>query len=111
MELQKVVDLLREATKDQDRSNLGEASKDAFYYEDKVANIDNYTIKLAEQVGGEGEGDHYHIVLSIRDNNTDEMTYAKFDGYYNSWDGSEMDDEPYLVQPKQKTITVFETIK
>ena len=65
-------------------------------------------IQLLEQVGGEGEGDYYHIVTSLtKDNKT---TLIKHVGFYSSYVGVEFDglDSYDIVQKKEKTITVYE---
>ena len=69
---------------------------------------DGIVIKHVEQVGGEGEGDHYHIVTSLtKDNKT---TLIKHVGYYSSYNGVEFDglDSYDIVEKKEKTITVYE---
>ena len=69
---------------------------------------DGIVIKCVEQVGGEGEGDHYHIVTSLtKDNKT---TLIKHVGFYSSYVGVEFDglDSFDIVEKKEKTITVYE---
>ena len=69
---------------------------------------DGIVIKHVEQVGGEGEGDHYHIVTSLtKDNKT---TLIKHVGFYSSYVGVEFDglDSFDIVEKKEKTITVYE---
>ena len=69
---------------------------------------DGILIQQVEQVGGEGEGDHYHIVTSLtKDNKT---TLIKHVGFYSSYIGVEFDglDSLDIVEKKEKTITVYE---
>ena len=73
-----------------------------------ITTKDGILIQQVEQVGGEGEGDHYHIVTSLtKDNKT---TLIKHVGYYSSYIGVEFDglDSYDIVEKKEKTITVYE---
>lgn len=64
--------------------------------------------ELVDSYGGEGEGERYYFVFKIHDLESNEIVYIKFDGFYNSWEGTEWDDDPFFVTPVQKTITVYE---
>lgn len=58
-----------------------------------------------EQVGGEGQGDHWHSVKYFKDHDVYIMTI----GRYSSYEGTEFyDGYGKQVFPKQKTITVYE---
>jgi len=59
-----------------------------------------------EQVGGEGEGDHWHSVKYFKDHDV----YIKVIGFYSSYHGTDFSgyDCCYNVAPKEKTITVYE---
>ncbi len=64
------------------------------------------TVTCVAQYGGEGMGDDYWIVVH----------FPKFDtyirvGWYASYDGGYLDGTPYIVEPKQRTITVYEKVK
>lgn len=67
-------------------------------------------VKVIDNVGGEGEGDHRHLVFQLTPTDgNEEVQYFKLDGYYSSYAGTEWDDSDlYEVRPKQKTITVYE---
>jgi len=62
-------------------------------------------IELKECVGGEGEGDHRHVVYYLEDHDI----FIKLDGYYTSYDGTSWDDidQLYEVVPQQEVITVY----
>lgn len=60
--------------------------------------------KFESVYGGEGQGEDYWSVYSFTKD--DEKVYIKFDGWYQSYHGSEF-TEWFFVEPKQKTITVF----
>lgn len=70
---------------------------------------DQFDIELLEEFGGEGEGNVYYYVFKIIDKQTDETVYIKFDGFYDSWNGTEWETDCFFVYPKQKTITVYVT--
>lgn len=74
----------------EDRDALTEAGID-------VEHVDNH--------GGEGEGEDYWSVY--RFTKGDDTVYVKFQGWYASYVGSEF-NEWFFVEPKQKTITVYE---
>lgn len=57
--------------------------------------------------GGEGEGDDYWSVYKFNDDNTKEVCYVKFQGWYQSYNGSEF-SEWYFVQPKERMVTFYE---
>ena len=56
--------------------------------------------------GGEGQGEDYWSVYQFTDNKTKEQVYVKFDGWYQSYNGSEF-DEWYFVVPKEVMVTVY----
>ena len=60
--------------------------------------------ELVEDFGGEGLGDHAHVVIRVDDK------LFKIDGYYSSYDGTDWDTEWYEVKPAEKTITVYEKV-
>jgi hypothetical protein len=65
---------------------------------------------VVEAVGGEGEGDHCHVVLKATTHLGHEI-YFKKDGYYSSWDGKNWEDgEFYHAIPRLKTITVYDKV-
>lgn len=57
-----------------------------------------------EQVGGEGQGEHYHLVTKV--SRDDDVVYIKHDGYYDSWNGREFDgmDSFKIVEPYMKQV-------
>ena len=58
--------------------------------------------ELIEQVGGEGQGDHTHVVAKI------DGQFFKIDGYYSSWEGSDWSDsEWYEAEPVEKTVIEY----
>jgi hypothetical protein len=69
----------------------------------------NITYFLADELGGDEEedGNVYWKVYSFSDGK--EQCHIKFDGYYSSYDGSEMRSF-FVVAPVTKQITVFEKV-
>lgn len=64
-------------------------------------------VSVVERVGGgEGEGDHMHIVFRVADSHVEH--FFKKSGYYSSWDSSDWDGAFVEVHPREKTITVYE---
>lgn len=64
-------------------------------------------IEMVNQEGGEGKGEYYEIVNHFIDYDV----YIKLIGWYSSYDGVDFSGNDYEeVIPKQKTITVYESI-
>lgn len=77
---------------------------DAYYEE--VAELETPLGKVVvEDVqGGEGDGAPIHVIIKVGER------YFQMDGYYSSWDSSEMDGELFEVQPKEVKVTQYERI-
>ncbi len=60
-----------------------------------------------DSYGGEDQGSDFYSVYLFTDNHTGEKVYAKFQGWYASYQGAEYESWSF-VQPKQKTVTVYE---
>jgi hypothetical protein len=67
-------------------------------------------VEVVERVGGEGEGDHKHIVFRITPMWTSVTRYFKKNGYYSSYDGTDWDGAFFEVEPVRKTVTVYEEV-
>jgi hypothetical protein len=63
----------------------------------KIEHQDNY--------GGEGQGEEYWSVYKFTDGTNE--TYVKFDGWYQSYNGSEF-SEWFFVNPVVKQVTFYE---
>lgn len=100
-----------------DIENAGLTERD--FFRDDVSNwdretgeysyveLDNYTFFLQKAVGGEGQGETYYKVFKFIDKTTQEATYVKFDGYYQSYDGSTY-EECFVVAPSVKTVIMYD---
>jgi hypothetical protein len=62
------------------------------------------TFKHEDNFGGEGMGDTYWSVYSFTDK-TDKV-YVKFNGWYQSYNGSEF-SEFFFVEPKEVKVTKY----
>lgn len=65
------------------------------------------TVKKIESWGGEGEGENIGRVYLFEAYNI----YMQIDGYHQSHYGSDWNNDPYEVEPKQQTVTVYEPVK
>lgn len=95
-------------TEEQVIETLGEFQSDIgeLGYLNSGKKIGELLLKTEERVGGEDEGSHYHIVVSLEDKDGNK-TYAMIVGYYSSYEGTEFDGglegcltivEPYMKQ-------------
>lgn len=67
-----------------------------------------------EQEGGEGQGDHYHIVTKVTNPETNEIVFIMHVGYYSSYDGASFDDGLLgfdIVEPYEKTVRDWKVVK
>lgn len=64
--------------------------------------------KLEDGYGGEGKGEDYWTVYEFSNGN--ESVYVQFDGWYASYNGSEVDDW-FFVEPKEVKVVQFHRCK
>lgn len=64
------------------------------------------TVNVADQQGGEGEGEEWYIVYHFVDHDV----YIRVDGWYQSYYGTEFDgwDSCSEVRPQQRMVTFYE---
>lgn len=100
--------------------NKNESEKERFVALDKLRGLQKKQLddflkehniphfECVEEVGGEGQGEHWHIVYYFREIDI----YIKITGYYQSYDGVSIDSSyDYScreVRPKDKIIVVYE---
>lgn len=70
-------------------------------------NTHDVLFEHVETSGGEGQGDHQHIVFKTTDVLND-VQYWKKEGYYNSYDGGEWDGDFGQVTPIERVVTFYE---
>lgn len=75
----------------------------------EMPKLEDYKFENVENFGGEGQGDHAHVVFSVKHGNKE--MFVKVDGYYDSYNGISWDDSPYEVEPYEKTITAWRKVK
>ena len=96
----------------EDEDYIGEDAKgELFEYKIPVL-PDDYTTEIVKSHGGEGMGDIYYLVRRFTSVSNKEDFYVKKSASYNSYDGVYWEyGEETLVEPVQKTITVYEKVK
>lgn len=72
-----------------------------------AATVANIKIEHQDNYGGEGEGEDYWSVYKFTDKNTKEECWVKFDGFYQSYNGSEF-NEWFFVTPVERMVTFYE---
>lgn len=78
------------------------------YYED--LKLDGFKVKIEEEVGGEGQGEHTHIVFKISDK--ENSMFVKLNGYYDSYEGTEWDYNSLSeVISYEKTVRDWKKVK
>lgn len=80
-------------------------------FEENDLDFGDLTFKEIEDFGGEGQGDHCHKVYLVTEKSTGNKAHIKFDGYYNSNDGSSYDDGFYMVEPYEKVVQDWRKVK
>jgi len=74
----------------------------------KTAEAQGITYAHVDNYGGEGQGDEYWSVYEFTLG--EDKIYVKFNGYYQSYNGSEY-DEYFFVEPKEKVVTEYVKVK
>lgn len=78
-------------------------------YSIKEYNLDlnKIYLTLEDQRGGEDQGSCYHRILKI-DHPIYGVGYIKYAGHYDSWNGTEWYNDPEMVTPVEKVVTITE---
>lgn len=71
-----------------------------------------YLLDIVKREGGEGEGEYYEIVYSVKREGYEEQ-FLMFQGYYDSWNGVDWGnyDNPQLCEPREVTIIQYFPVK
>lgn len=73
--------------------------------------IPDFKIKEIETKGGEGKGEHHHIVFQVSSKKYDTF-FVKADGYYSSYEGTEYGDaHVYEVESYIKEVKDWRKVK
>lgn len=101
-ELEKAIVKAYEATNDdKDYGNVWESFKWEYTTSLEVPSFG--TVVYENSYGGEGCGDDYWVVVKLNDR------YFRVSGYYDSWNGGELDGELEEVIPKEVKKIEWET--
>jgi len=69
--------------------------------------VNGAIITLVEEVGGEGEGDHKHLVFRV--DRAGQTQWFKRTGHYTSYEGTDWDEGDLTeVTPRERTVIVYE---
>lgn len=77
---------------------------DAYYGEVGELDTPLGKVTVVDTSGGQGDGAPIAVVVEVQGR------HFQMDGYYSSWESSEMDGELYEVKPVQVTRTEYERI-
>lgn len=61
-------------------------------------------VRVVDQEGGEGQGDHAHIVFLVKDTGQ----YFRIDGFYSSYEGTDWDGELREVHRVTREVVFYE---
>ncbi len=78
---------------------------------DYLFEIDNVKIIEIEMKGGEGQGEHHHVVFEVESPNFPKF-FVKADGYYSSYGGTEYSDaDVYEAESYMKEVKDWREVK
>lgn len=92
--------------------NKNQSTCEDLMYEHNIQELNDMNIEYdtVDSYGGEEQGrDYYTVVKFTSKEFPGEEVFAKFQGWYESYNGSEY-EEWFFVEPKQKVITVYEEL-
>lgn len=75
-----------------------------------IALADIGTLRLIENIGGEGEGDYAALIFTVTDATGNTRLFRK-EGYYASFHGTDWDGTFAEVEAYDKTVTDYREIK
>lgn len=99
----------REYTRNLTASQVVERSY-GYSWEPHIPPFNGYVANQVDSTGGsEGDGEYMDMTFQIRNpsDSSDVFGYVKLCGTYNSWDASEWEDTPYVVNPVEVTKVEF----
>lgn len=78
----------------------------------KYGDVDDHPTELGQiyfvdEFGGEGQGDDYWVVIRIVSADGTERFFKRL-GWYQSFNGGELDGPTIEVRPREKMVTVYE---
>ncbi len=81
-----------------------------YSWEATIPAYKGYNMEIVDSTGGgEGDGEYMDTTFQIKNvsDSSDVLGYAQLRGTYNSWDASEWEDTPYVVNPVEVTEVKF----
>lgn len=81
-----------------------------YSWEATIPAYNGYDITPVDSTGGcEGDGEYMDYTFQIKNvsDSSDVLGYVQLTGTYNSWDASEWEDTPYVVNPVEVTKVEF----
>ena len=77
-------------------------------YDLQYRSYESETVECKREVageGGEGQGDSIWTVSRVLDKKTGEVFFIRFDGYYESWNGSDFSNNDWsIVRPQEVKV-------
>ena len=115
-EVQKLLNEFSEANRQFFNYEVGDSLEvdDKWFDGDKLEALSNLRtnslnwVQIKSHGGGEGDGEECWSVYKFY-NSEDDVAYIKFDGYYQSYNGSEY-QEFYVVEPVDRMVTFYENV-
>lgn len=108
--LEKQAELIGYSFEDKENGDsAAQLSLSDWYIENhKLTEQDKNRVVHVETEGGEDCGSYYHIILKVRDDESGEEVYVRWVGHYDSWNGTDWYNDPEIVTPINKVVTVAE---
>ena len=115
-EVQKLLNEFSEANRQFFNYEVGDSLEvdDKWFDGDKLEALSNLRtnslnwVQIKSHGGGEGDGEECWSVYKFY-NSEDDVAYIKFDGYYQSYNGSEY-QQFYVVEPVDRVVTFYENV-
>lgn len=104
----KIKEITREEAQELFTNEFNVGLDDYNSYDTQYSSYDSENYECQREVdgeGGEGEGDSIWTVSRILDKKTGEVFFIRFDGYYESWNGSDWSNNDWcIVKPNEVKV-------
>ena len=104
----KIKEITREQVIELFKNEFNVGLDDYSSYGIQYNNYENDNYKIESEIdgeGGEGQGDSIWIVSRILDKKTGEVFFIRFDGYYESWNGTDWSNNDWtMVKPQEVKV-------
>jgi hypothetical protein len=89
----------------------GEISSTDVYEIEELTDTDRaggiYLELVDSEGGGEGEGEYVHRIWAVRADGHETISYLRVTGYYQSYAGTEYNDDWTIVEPREVVVTQY----